>query len=181
METKRKTSERIASILEGFIRPWDLRKVTQQPFFTFISDCVILARTDLELRSWARQWINDLEMLVAHLGPKVLAQLLPSPGEILSLLKEDIWVFQAEFEISVSAALSIRCLIPKRMKLTDRASQWPEILDLELCAGSQWNSWLSLAEEVLDVLQAKRRINWIFDRLLEVLTTTSFCFLQGTQ
>ena len=85
-------------------------------------------------------------MLVAHPGLKVLAQLLPSPGEILSLLKEDIWVFQ------VSAALSIRCLVPKRMKLTDRASQRPEILDLELCTGSQWDSWLSLAEEVLDVL-----------------------------
>lgn len=40
-------------------------------------------------------------MLVAHPGLKVLTQLLPSPGEILSLLKEDIWVFQ------VSAALSI--------------------------------------------------------------------------
>lgn len=60
-------------------------------------------------------------MLVAHLGLKVLAQLLPSPGEILSLFKEDIWVLQVEFEISVSAALIFRCLIPKRMKLTDRA------------------------------------------------------------
>lgn len=91
-------------------------------------------------------------MLVAHPGLKVLTQLLPSPGEILSLLKEDIWVFQVEFEISVSAALSIRCLIPKRMKLTDKASQRPEVLDLELCTGSQWDSRLSLAEEVLDVL-----------------------------
>lgn len=54
------------------------------------------------------QRINDLEMLVAHLGLKALAQLLPSPGEILSLLKEDMWVFQVEFEISVSAALSAR-------------------------------------------------------------------------
>ena len=54
------------------------------------------------------QRINDLEMLVAHPGLKALAQLLPSPGEILSLLKEDMWVFQVEFEISVSAALSAR-------------------------------------------------------------------------
>ena len=71
------------------------------PFLTFVSDCVILTSTRLELRPWAWQWINDLEMLVAHPGLKVLTQLLPSPGEILSLLKEDIWVFQ------VSAALSI--------------------------------------------------------------------------
>ena len=55
------------------------------------------------------QRINDLEMLVAHPGLKALAQLLPSPGEILSLLKEGIWVFQVEFEISVSAALSVKC------------------------------------------------------------------------
>lgn len=108
METKRKTSERIASILEGFIRLWDLRKVTQQPFphFHFGLCCPRQHRTRTEVMGMQR--INDLEMLVAHLGLKALAQLLPSPGEILSLLKEDMWVFQVEFEISVSAALSAR-------------------------------------------------------------------------
>lgn len=119
-------------------------KSHDNPLFTFLMDYVVFANTGLQLRSWACQWINDLELLIAYPGLRDLFQLLPSPGEILGLLKEGIWVFHIEFEANVSAALCIRCLIPKRMKLIERASYYPEILDFELCVGSQWDFRLSL-------------------------------------
>lgn len=139
---KLKRYARIASILGGFIRPCDLRKVTWQPSLHLLYGlcCLCQHGTTVEVMGMPM----DLELLIAYPGLRDLFQLLPSPGEILGLLKEGIWVFHIEFEANVSAALCIRCLIPKRMKLIERASYYPEILDFELCVGSQWDFRLSL-------------------------------------